>query len=86
VKGSEDDLVAGWLCIGTATATVVTLLVDRYRRAHGEPWDRAQKRNMALLAITIVFAWPGFYGVLALWQIPRARHLIVCFMQTGWLK
>jgi hypothetical protein len=50
-----------WLCIGTATATVLTVLLNRHIRAHGETWSRTRKLNMTILDLTIVFMWPGFY-------------------------
>jgi hypothetical protein len=74
---------AAWLCIGTGTATVLTVLLDRYMRARGDTWDRTQKLNMAILDVTIMFAWIGFYGVLILWQFPRTRRVIIQWVQTG---
>jgi hypothetical protein len=38
---------------------------------------------MAMLDVTIVFAWLGFYVVLLLYYIPRTRPALLRFIETG---
>jgi hypothetical protein len=72
-----------WLCIGTATATVLTVLLNRHIRAHGETWSRTRKLSMTILDLTIVFMWPGFYVLLLLFLHPRSRQAIMRLIETG---
>jgi len=75
-----------WLGIGALTAIVLTVLLDRHILANGETWGRTRKLNMAMLDVTIVFAWPGFYIVLLLFSRSQTRQPLVRFIETGSFK
>ena len=75
-------VICGWLCIGTATATVLTVLLNRHIHSRSETWPQTQKWNMVIMYATIVVCWPGFYVLLLLWMHPRSRKMIIRFVMS----